>query len=129
MRGKYFNDYCSELKLASDQVEAFNLRARGNWRSNNASTGTKQTNSHHQDCMDWQPTRVIHVQKNETKALTNQDTSNKRRATWVSRDAMTYPWRRSSACAVGCGNAGHVVKNCAFLPPHRPMTSNVSTTK
>ena len=131
---KSFDEYCTELKFASDKVEAFNLRKRGlmNWRDNhNTSTGTgttKQTNSRHQDSMDWEPTRAIHVQKNETKAVANQDTAsngNKRRATWVGRDALDY--RMEKRLCLRCGNAGHIVRSCSFLPPHRPMTSNVST--
>ena len=45
---------------------------------------------------------------------------NQRRATWVSYDTMTY--RREKKLCLRCGNLGHMVKECKFLPPQRPFT-------
>lgn len=111
-----FEDYCNELKQASDQLEAFNLRNKGRniWQNNTkpfkAPQGAKE------DAMDWEPT-------------TRSQQSQGRHAKWVSKETLHY--RKNAGLCLRCGNAGHRAANCPLLPPQRPVTlqANVNAVK
>jgi len=110
-----FEDYCNELKQASDQLEAFNLRNknRNAWQNNpkpNALRGAIE------EVMDWEPT-------------TRSQQSQGRRAKWVSKEILEY--RKNTGLCLRCGNAWHRVLNCPLLPPQRPVTlkANVNAMK
>ena len=116
---KSFESYCSELKQASDQLEAFNLRNkhRSTWQSkNNVLPNQGTPRAVKEDAMDWEPT-------------TRSQQSQGRRAKWVDKETLDY--RRSLGFCLRCGNAGHRVLNCPLLPPQKPMSlkANVNVTK
>ncbi|KAF6792353.1 pol-like protein [Colletotrichum musicola] len=126
--GKSFEEYCNELKQTSDQLESFNLRNTGvrhnnrTWRPNTTATmgltASKPTESH-ADEMDWEPSRS--VRSNRVSSRTNG-----RRATWVSKETLDY--RREKDLCLRCGNQGHNLKDCSFLPARRPITTNKAST-
>lgn len=117
-----FEDYCTELKRVSDQLEAFNLRNGGNrtqqawqqgwWRGQNkvVSAGSRQpkpmTPQH--DNMDWEPTGAAKVAQG-------------RRVKWVDEQEMQK--RKEERRCLRCGDATHVIAHCPWLPPRRPTRS------
>lgn len=119
-----FEDYCNELKQASDQLEAFTLRNKNTWRSSNMqlrgpTTGESSTERNTADKMDWEPTKTIRTNRTTTEA-------NGRRATWVSPETIAY--RREKKLCLRCGNQGHMLKDCKFLPAQRPLSTNKAST-
>ena len=73
--------------------------------------------------MDWESTKVA-----KGKGLANncgcrgQDhVCGRKRAKWVSQDTMDY--RKKSRACLRCGHAGHMVKDCQFLPARRPSAT------
>lgn len=114
-----FEQYCSQLKQASDQLEAFNLRNKGFLRGNSGwRNGTQhQLDSAHK--MDWEPTKTLQTNRATTE-------TNGRRATWVSQETVAY--RREKNLCLRCGNQGHMVKDCKFLPARRPLVANKAAT-
>lgn len=123
-----FEDYCNELKQASDQLEAFNLRNKGIWRSNHTiqrgTTPGKQgimtlPQEAGADRMDWEPSKPL-------RTLRAAIETNGRRATWVSPETLAY--RREKSLCLRCGNQNHIVRDCRFLPARRPLATNKALT-
>jgi hypothetical protein len=123
-----FEEYCSELKQASDQLEAFNLRNKNTWHNKatwqprtvlqkgNLRTPLRDST----DRMDWEPTRTIQA----NQMITGKS---RQRAKWVSPETIAY--RREKNLCLRCGNPGHLIKDCKFFPAQRPLATNQSAVR
>ena len=119
--GQPFESYYEELKLVSDQVEAFRLRNRSslpaygqpaNQRGLHQSRQPRTEEASQQsspaaqpgnpDRMDWEPSG--------------------KRAKWVSKDEISR--RRQQGLCIRCGASGHIQRNCPHDPPRRPETQS-----
>ncbi|KAF4301592.1 hypothetical protein GTA08_BOTSDO10549 [Botryosphaeria dothidea] len=120
-----FEDYCTELKRVSDQLEAFNLRNTGKkpqqgwqqdwWRGQNkvgsaGSTGRQpgskpKPTTPQQDKMEWEPTGPARAAQG-------------RRVKWVDEQEMQR--RKDEGRCLRCGDSMHRVAQCPWLPPRRP---------
>ncbi|KAF4310005.1 hypothetical protein GTA08_BOTSDO02821 [Botryosphaeria dothidea] len=120
-----FEDYCTELKRVSNQLEAFNLRNIGKkpqqgwqqdwWRGQNkvgsaGSTGRQsgskpKPTTPQQDKMDWEPTGPARAAQG-------------RRVKWVDEQEMQK--RKDEGRCLRCGDSRHRVAQCPWLPPRRP---------
>ena len=63
------------------------------------------------------------IKANEVKVP--QPTGKRRHATWVNDVVMSF--RMEKKLCLRCGNLGHYVANCPFLPPHRPGTEPIDS--
>lgn len=70
--------------------------------------------------MDWEPVRSSKGRQwvNNCGCKGNNHTCGRKQAKWVTQEAIAY--RRNNQLCLRCGNAGHIVKDCRFLPAKRP---------
>jgi hypothetical protein len=127
-----FEEYCSDLKRVSDQVEAFNLRNRyflsrkepsdrGSYRgppprfenAREEQTPWRKASPPPED-MDWQPAVKI-------------GTTRPRRAQWVDKTELDR--RRGQGLCMRCGDSAHFAKDCPHLPPSKPRQVRLAKAK
>lgn len=66
--------------------------------------------------MDWEPTKSTFIAN--TQGQKNQ------RASWVTKDVLAF--RKKKGLCVRCGYKGHIVPNCNYLPPLKPVNINLA---
>lgn len=112
-----FEEYCSELKRVSDQLEAFNLRNRSLRVSRPLPTTTANYDSSSPvnrkaplaagNNMEWEPTGSARIAQG-------------RRAKWVSQEEMQK--RKEQGDCYRCGASSHQVLHCPFQKAKRLRT-------
>ena len=75
------------------------------------------------DSMDWEPTGAAQL---AAVGKTPTPRTPQRRARWV--DQAELDRRRTTGDCFRCGNPGHIVRNCPFLPARRPMQTAAAQT-
>lgn len=112
-----FEDYCTELKRVSDQLEAFNLRNRNLTRTSYhlPSSTTKSYYGNNLvprrapspvlEKMDWEPTNATKVAQG-------------RRAKWVNQEELQK--RKEKGDCYRCGASDHRVLLCPYQKAVRP---------
>ena len=93
--------FVSTLLTISSDVDAFKYVSRRGY----------QAPPRNPDSMDWEATRANHT--------TTTKNGERPRAKWVTREVLDY--RKAKQLCLRCGNQGHMVKNCNYLPPTRPQ--------
>ena len=76
-----------------------------------------KSNNNPAEAMDWEPVKSSKGKQwpNNCGCKGNDHTCRRKRAKWVTQEAMTY--RRKNQLCLRCGNAGHMVKDCKYLAP------------
>lgn len=125
-----FESYCSILQETDDRLRAYKTRAtkskdvaitgtsRPVWKSSRdlAPPVTEERKYHGQrpirealdDRMDWEPTPAKIA------------TTNTRRAKWASQEEREN--RRRTGRCIRCGASGHMIRECPYGKPQRPVT-------
>ncbi len=127
-----FESYCSILKETDDRLRAYKTRttkardmevpraSRTNWKkaTGSAPPATDVRNSYGPQLvrkasvedMEWEPTPA------------KVATANVRRAKWVSQEVRDQ--RRRTGLCIRCGGSGHIVRECPYGQPQRPVASD-----
>lgn len=107
-----YGSYTSLLQTIGSRVDAFKepYRQRAQRSSENSKDREK---------MDWEPTKPL-----RTNRSTMETTG--RRAKWVSQETIAY--RMEKRLCLRCGNQGHIVRDCKFLPAQRPLSTARAST-
>ena len=107
-----YGAFTSLLQTISSRLESFQEPWKGRTYRNETREGDA-------DKMEWEPTRTVRTNRTTTE-------TNGRRATWVSQETLAY--RREKNLCLRCGNQGHMVKDCKFLQPQRPLAAKRAST-
>lgn len=125
-----FESYCSILKETDDRLRAYKNRTtkpkdqttqatpQPNWKhltdttqtGYKNSSGPKVTRKPSIESMDWEPTPA------------KVATMNIKYAKWVSQEELDN--RRQTGRCIRCGATGHMVRECPYGPPRRPVKAN-----
>ena len=100
----------------ANQIAEVHRKARGAASGLVAIEMPERAQAGQPEVMDWEPTR--------TKVMQGR-TGIARRARWVSQEVLAY--RREKGACLRCGNPGHRIRSCAFLPPTRPVDRSATT--
>jgi hypothetical protein len=113
-----YTDFTAQLRMISDklqQIKAWdNRRNRG--RGGNSYTPQVTTQSTG-DSMDWEPTQTSTVAATG-RTLSGRSQQGQRRAMWVSHEEIGR--RRANGSCIRCGDDGHMIRDCPFLPAQNP---------
>ena len=96
--------YCELLHSVSNNIE--NIKSRKK-KDLSRTTYNPPAQEKKDEGMDWEPTPAI-----------NAASARSKRAMWVTQKVMDA--RREKGCCYRCGEDGHVVRDCKFLPAVRP---------
>jgi hypothetical protein len=124
-----FESYCSVIKETDDRLRAYKSRTskskeqvvtgtpRSNWKRPTAAvqlstegrnpSGPKVTRKASVESMDWESTPV------------RAAAASTRRAKWVSQEERDN--RRQTGRCIRCGASGHIIRDCPYGPPQRPI--------
>ena len=124
-----FESYCSILKEADDRLRAYKARTTKRnepktlqpaWKqstdvdqsvtSSKVPNGREVTRKASVESMEWEPTPA------------KVATTSARRAKWVSQEERDR--RRQARLCIRCRGSGHMIRECPYGPPQRPITSN-----
>lgn len=108
-----YGSYTSLLQTIGSRVDAF----REPWkrRAQRGDQQHKDKDTTDRDMMDWEATRPLRTNRSATE-------TSGRRAKWVSQETLAY--RMEKNLCLRCGNQGHRVRDCKFLPAQRPLSTN-----
>ena len=116
-----YSGYMDQLRTIAHDLKRVEAADKGQLRTP-MPVASQHTNST-SDSMDWEPTgaaQLAAVGRTPTPRLPRQ------RARWV--DQAELDRRRTTGDCFRCGNTGHIVRNCPFLPAQRPMQAAVAQT-
>ena len=117
---KDYNEYTARLQDVGSQLARYTKYAPKK-KSNPVNIGDNAKGSAQAEPMDWEPTRASRGRPwvNNCGCKGNDHVCGRRNAKWVSNETISY--RRTHQLCLRCGNQGHMVKDCKFLPPRRPQ--------
>jgi hypothetical protein len=127
-----FESYCSILKETDDRLRAYKARTKQKdtevtkaprqttWKrpADTVRPVTDEKNAYKPELvrkasvedMEWEPTPA------------KVATANSRRAKWVSQEVRDQ--RRRTGLCIRCGGSGHIVRECPYGQPQRPVASD-----
>jgi hypothetical protein len=107
---KSYQECCSLLHQVSNNLDTI----KGIKKTNIDRTATMTTTTPHasgkEDAMEWEASPPV---------ITSTVASQKVRAKWVTQEVLNG--RRDEGSCYRCGKAGHIVRNCTYLPAVRPI--------
>ena len=105
-----YTAYCELLHSVSNNIENIKSRKRKDF---SRTTYIPQAQEKKDEGMDWEPTPAISAASARTK-----------RAIWVTQKVIDA--RREKGCCYRCGEDGHIVRDCKFLPAVRPSVQTAA---
>jgi hypothetical protein len=91
-----YADYCSQLHMVSQNLEAMRARERREWRPVSPLRPKTQAT----DSMEWEPTKTTQLASVRQGKLKVTQVQQKKK-----------PWKETRSC-FKCGKAGHIVRDC-----------------
>ena len=132
-----FDEYCSELKRVSDQLEALNARFRNARHTSHHGMLALQNKDQraakpditmpmqHDKLSATRADRTPRISPDRMEWESTASSENAKRAKWVSEEEMGN--RRAEGRCLRCGSSEHRIKDCEFKPARHPSKATKAT--